>query len=203
VGGNVSLYNEGAAGPIYPTPVVGMVGRLADARRAGRLGFAGEGDVVALAGPFSPSLDAGELHKLCGEQLPERLPDVDLVAIGDALAAIRDAVGQGRLASAHDIAEGGLLVALAEGCLAGGIGAQVDLGPGQAPVEQLFGEGPGGFVVSGPADALQQLSARVPVQVLGSVGGDALAVRAGQDELLSVPISELRGAHAGLERFFP
>ncbi len=43
VGGNVSLYNEGAAGPIYPTPVVGMVGRLPDARRAGRLGFAAAG----------------------------------------------------------------------------------------------------------------------------------------------------------------
>src|SRR6476469_6727669 len=64
VGGNVSLYNEGATGPIYPTPVIGMVGRLPDAARAGRLGFGAEGDAVALVGPFAPSLGASELSKL-------------------------------------------------------------------------------------------------------------------------------------------
>src|SRR3984893_18782972 len=56
VGGNVSLYNEGASGPIYPTPVIGMVGHLPDARRAGRLGFVAEGDTIALVGPFAPAL---------------------------------------------------------------------------------------------------------------------------------------------------
>ena len=74
VGGNVSLYNEGAtSGPIYPTPVIGMVGRLPDARRAGRLGFAREGDAIALVGPFAPSLAASELAKLRGEALPDGL----------------------------------------------------------------------------------------------------------------------------------
>ena len=67
VGGNVSLYNEGATGPIYPTPVIGMVGRLPDAARAGRLGFAREGDEIALVGPFAPALPASELAKLRGE----------------------------------------------------------------------------------------------------------------------------------------
>ncbi len=66
VGGNVSLYNEGATGPIYPTPVIGMVGRLPDARRAGRLGFQSAGEQIALVGSFSPSLAAGELEKLRG-----------------------------------------------------------------------------------------------------------------------------------------
>src|SRR5436305_1570388 len=56
VGGNVSLYNEGPGGPILPTPVVGLVGRLPDARKAGRLGFEAEGDAIALAGPFTPAL---------------------------------------------------------------------------------------------------------------------------------------------------
>src|SRR6478672_11161757 len=66
VGGNVSLYNEGAEGPIYPTPVVGLVGELPDARRAGRLGFAHEGDAIALitAESWAPSLAASELSKL-------------------------------------------------------------------------------------------------------------------------------------------
>ncbi len=80
-GGNVSLYNESATGPIYPTPVIGMVGRLPDARRAGRLGFAREGDAIALAGwDAAPSLAGGELAKLWGEPLPDGLPAVDLAA---------------------------------------------------------------------------------------------------------------------------
>ena len=61
VGGNVSLYNEGAEGPIYPTPVVGLVGGLPDAARAGALAFAREGDAVGLVGPFAPALPASEL----------------------------------------------------------------------------------------------------------------------------------------------
>ena len=55
VGGNVSLYNEAPSGPIYPTPVIGMVGRLPDPARAGRLGFAAAGDAIALVGDFDPS----------------------------------------------------------------------------------------------------------------------------------------------------
>jgi len=202
VGGNVSLYNEGAAGPIYPTPVIGMVGRLPDARRAGRLGFARPGDAVAIAGEFHPSLGASELHKLCGAPLPDGLPGVDVGAVRSAIEAVRDAVRDGALTSCHDIAEGGLLVAVAECCLAGGIGATLDLGPSEEPMARLFGEGPGGFVVSGPRAALDALAARVPLDLFGEVGGDALSVTiAGRS--LSLPLAELRAAHAELARLFP
>ena len=152
VGGNVSLYNEGATGPIYPTPVIGMVGRLPDARRAGRLGFQRAGDQIALVGPFAPSLAASELAKLRGERAARRPPRVDLDAVRAAQLAVRDAVRAGTLSSAHDIAEGGLAVALAECCLAGGLGAEVELGAPHAQLSAaLFGEGPGGFLVSGAA----------------------------------------------------
>ncbi|MFI5037728.1 MAG: phosphoribosylformylglycinamidine synthase subunit PurL, partial [Solirubrobacterales bacterium] len=116
VGGNVSLYNEGATGPIYPTPVIGMVGRLADVRRAGRLGFQRGGEQVALVGPFMPSLQASELAKLRGEPLPDGLAVIDIEAVRGAQLAVADAVRAGALSSAHDIAEGGLAVALAECC---------------------------------------------------------------------------------------
>ncbi len=174
VGGNVSLYNEGASGPIYPTPVIGMVGKLPDARRSAQLGFARAGDRIALVGPFAPSLQASELHKLHGRPLPDGLPHFDIDAIRATQAAVRDAVRAGELSSAHDIAEGGLAVALAECCLAGKLGAQVQLGedfwetippsdPGRGSVSPvaaavavtLFGEGPGGFIVSGTAAALR------------------------------------------------
>jgi phosphoribosylformylglycinamidine synthase subunit PurL len=198
VGGNVSLYNEGAAGPIYPTPVVGMVGHLPDARRAGRLGFANDGDAIAVVGPFTPSLDASELARLRGEPLPEGLNPIDLPAVRGAQEAVRGAVRAGALSSAHDVAEGGLLVAVAECCLAGGRGATLEMPGGHDLLVALFGEGPGGFVVSGPRGALDDLGARV----VGTVGGGALSVTAG-GEAFSMELAELHSAHGALAALFP
>jgi phosphoribosylformylglycinamidine synthase len=218
VSGNVSLYNEGARGPIYPTPVIGMVGHLPDARGAGRSGFARPGDAVALVGPFAPSLAASELEKLRGEPLPDGLPEVDVDAVRAAQIAVRDAVRAETLSSAHDIAEGGLAVALAECCLAGRLGAEIELIdapyergaatargqpalPGVQPPVILFGEGPGGFLVSGGEAGLGELAARVPVRRIGTVGGGALTI-AMTDERLTITLSELAQAYARLEELF-
>ena len=197
VGGNVSLYNEGASGPIYPTPVIGMVGRLPDARLAGRLGFARAGDEIAVAGPFAPSLAASELAKLRGEPLPDGLGEIDVPAVVAAQEAIREAVRAGSLASAHDIAEGGLAVALAECALAGGLGAEVLLGDGSSPLAVLFGEAPGGFLVSGGADALEDLGARVALRRIGTVGGEELRIGT-----LTLTLAELGEASSSLGELF-
>jgi phosphoribosylformylglycinamidine synthase subunit PurL len=212
VGGNVSLYNETSAGPIYPTPVIGMVGRLPDARRAGRLAFAREGHAIALAGPFAPSLPAGELAKLRGESLPSALPDADIDAVLRAQALVRDAVREGLIASAHDIAEGGLAVALAECCLAGGLGAAVQLGsPSGADGEEaeegafatLFGEGPGGFLLSGPDEELAALADRgAPLRTIGVVGGPELRIELAGEALVA-SLAELEAAHDALRELFP
>jgi phosphoribosylformylglycinamidine synthase len=187
VGGNVSLYNEGGGGPIYPTPVVGMVGELPDARRAGRLGFAHEGDAVALvaAGSWAPSAAASELAKLRGEPVAGPLPAADLGELRTLHAAVRQSVRSGALTSAHDVAEGGVAIALAECCIAGGIGARVDL----AGIEP-FAEGPGAFVVSAPRAALAALGSAA--RILGEVGGDALEI-AGERPLA---VHDLARTHA-------
>jgi len=208
VGGNVSLYNEGATGPIYPTPVIGMVGSLPDARRAGRLGFARAGQRIALVGSFTPSLAAAELAKLRGEPLPQELPEPDVAGASAAQQAVRDAVRAGALASAHDIAEGGLAVALAESCLAGGLGARVELeGSAEDVLAELFGEGCGGFLVSGPDAALDELGGRVPVLAIGTVGGEALRIArpgAAAEPLLELELEQLAATHAeGLVELFP
>jgi phosphoribosylformylglycinamidine synthase len=184
VGGNVSLYNESPAGPILPTPVVGIVGKLPDAARAGRLGFDRAGDQIALIGPFNPSLAASELGKLRGEPPLGPLPFKEMQAILDAQARVRDAVRSQALQNAHDIAEGGIAVALAECCIAGGIGARVGLPEGLDPFGEDFGTG---FVVSGSPEALAGMT------VIGEVGGDALEI----DGLLKLPVSELAAAHRG------
>ena len=213
VGGNVSLYNEGAtAGPIYPTPVIGMVGRLPDATRAGRLGFMRTGDAIALVGwnEDTPALAASELAKLRGEPLPDGLPAIDLDAVLATQAAVRDAVRSGALASAHDIAEGGLAVALAECCLAGNLGARIRPGAMETADEltadeltrNLFGEAPGGFIVSGPASALEELGRNAPVRLLGEVGGESLQIDLGA-EILELTLAELGEAHGALQALFP
>jgi phosphoribosylformylglycinamidine synthase subunit PurL len=208
VGGNVSLYNEGAgSGPIYPTPVVGMVGRLPGVTRAGRLGFGLEEDAIVLAGPFAPSAAASELSKLLGEQLPDGLAEVDVEAVRAVQVGVAGAVREGRCTSAHDIAEGGLAVALAECCLAGGLGAWIELDlahlEGLRVETMLFGEGAGGFILSGPRAALAELADHTRVMTIGRVGGDSLRIAAGGELLLQVSLDELADAHRALERLFP
>jgi phosphoribosylformylglycinamidine synthase subunit PurL len=231
VGGNVSLYNESpptraGAGPIYPTPVIGMVGRLPDARRAGRLGFVREGDAIAILGPFQPSLDASELAKLWGRALPDGLPAIDVRAVAAAQAAIRGAVRAGSVSSAHDIAEGGLAVALAECCLGGGLGARVRLdadllgaevagatgregirsGIPPASASVLFGEGTGAFVVSGDERELRALGELTPVRIVGSVGSEVLRIEgsacAREGEAIELTLAEMARAHGALAELF-
>ncbi len=198
-GGNVSLYNEGANGPIYPTPVIGMVGKLPDARRAARSGFTTEGHAWGLAGwNRMPSLAGSELAKLRGEALPDGLPALDLAHCARVLEAIREAVRAGDLASCHDVAEGGYLVAVAEACLYGGIGASMDWGDTTFSDELLFGEDACGFVVSGERAALEALAQRIPLDVFGTVGGDAL-----DPGPVRWTLDELRAAHGSLASLFP
>ncbi len=196
VGGNVSLYNEGtSAGPIYPTPVIGMVGELPDVRRAGRLGFTRAGDAIALVGPFVPSLEASEVAKLWGWELPDGLPPIDIAAVAAAQAAVRDAVRAGSVSSAHDIAEGGFAVALAECCLAGRLGATVEADL------HLLGEGSGGFILSGGEHELRALSGHTTVHLVGTVGGELLSVLAG-DVHMELTLDEMARAHRALAGLF-
>ena len=203
VGGNVSLYNEGGEGPIYPTPVVGMVGEIPDPERVAGVAFLEEGEQIALLGPFRPSLAGSELEKLRGG-LSEGLPQADLALHRDHLARVREAVRGGAVSSAHDVSEGGLACALAECCIAGGIGARVDLAPllarlGTAvtPEIALFGEGPGGVVVSGSLEAMEGLAENSGADWLirlGEVGGEALELTAGV-ATLSLPVEEAKTAY--------
>jgi phosphoribosylformylglycinamidine synthase len=171
-----------------------MVGTLPSADQAGQLGFAAEGDAVALVGYFEHSLTGSELAKLRGEEPVGSLPGLDGGLLRDLHAAVRRAVRAGAVSSCHDIAEGGLVVALAECCLAGDLGASVELAAvGEAG---LFGEAPGcAFVVSGPAGRLEA-SGLPRLHVIGRVGGERLSVIAGDLEL-NLAVSDLRVARDG------
>ena len=185
VGGNVSLYNETEDGPIYPTPVVGLVGELPDPERAGGLAPRA-GGAIALCGPFAPSLAGSELAKLRGELGPG-LPTVALADARAAIETVRDAVRSGRVTAAHDVSDGGLACALAEMAIAAGAGVAVDLDPlielrGCSGETALFGEGPGGFLLAGERAELEALasSSAVDVLVIGSAGGDRIIASAAE-----------------------
>jgi phosphoribosylformylglycinamidine (FGAM) synthase-like enzyme len=183
VGGNVSLYNESPDGPILPTPVIGMVGKLPDARNAGWLGFTEPGDRIALVGSFNPSRDGSELAKLHGSAPAGALPDKDVSAIRAAHERVRQGVRSKEFTSAHDIAEGGILVAIAECCIATGLGAIINLPEDLDPFGEDFGTA---FIVSGPTEGLEGLP------IIGVVGGRELVV----NDLFNVAVSELTQVHA-------
>jgi len=196
VGGNVSLYNEGPEGPIYPTPVVGMVGELPDPAVTCGSSFTREREAIALLGPFEPSLAGSELAKLRGE-LDSGLPRSDITSVASACATVRDAVRAGKLSSAHDISDGGLACALAESAIASGIGCRVDLQPlrerGCSPEEALFGEGAGGFLLSGDRETLTALGAIL----IGETGGSTIELAAG-DRSFTVGVGTAESAWLSL-----
>jgi phosphoribosylformylglycinamidine synthase II len=167
VSGNVSLYNETSGKPIYPTPAVGCVGLVQDVRLVTDAWR--EGDVVLLAGAPRLTLDGSEYQALFGE-LDGCLPELDL----EAEAALVRFLWRSNphFSLAHDVAEGGLAVCLAECAIASGVGARLEL---PADPVQLFGEGGGLAVVACARDHLDELErAGVPLRQLGVVGGDTI-----------------------------
>jgi len=184
VGGNVSLYNETEHGPIYPTPVIGMVGELPDPASVPGIALT-EGCAIALVGPFAPSLAGSELAKLRGELAPG-IPGVSTGEVAAAQGAVREAVRAGSLTACHDIADGGLACALAEMAIAGGVGCRCELDGlvealGCSGETALFGEGPGGFLVAGDEQALAALGeSGVAVYELGVAGGERVEIDAAE-----------------------
>jgi len=181
IGGNVSLYNEGPSGPIYPTPVIGMVGALPDPARAAGLGFVRPGDAIALVGAFRPGYAGSELAKLRGAPVSGPLPALDEAAAAQAHEQVRSLVRSGAARSAHDIAEGGIAVTLAECCAPNRLGAWVTLPAGIDPFAEALGRA---FIVSGAPEALADLN------VIGTVGGGSLSL----DGIFDLAVSELAAA---------
>ncbi|HEU5318037.1 MAG TPA: phosphoribosylformylglycinamidine synthase subunit PurL, partial [Chloroflexota bacterium] len=197
ISGNVSLYNESAGEPIYPTPIVGVLGLLDDA--SGRCGhkFQRPGEIVALLGETREEIGASEYLERVHGLIAGRVPAMDLDLEAGVQAACRDAIAAGLLSSAHDCSDGGLAVALAE-CCAGPWGIPEDDAARDVPTigcrvtlpdawrgfrvdAALFGESQSRIVVSLPAqrwEALREIAARhaVPLYRLGETGGDRVAV---------------------------
>ncbi len=226
VSGNVSLYNEskatGGGSAILPTPAIGGVGLMGDWQKAIGVGFRGASagpdgsDDVWLIGRDALPAHLGQsswLRTIHGrEDGPP--PPVDLAREARTNAVIRAAIDAGLVTAAHDLSDGGLLVAVAEMALAGGVGCALTcpaiVDAARAGDAGLFGEDQGCFIVScrdGDDAALVALlrEAGVPSLWLGWVGGNALRIGAHEegiitDPVITVDLVAMRAAHEG---FFP
>ncbi len=210
VGGNVSFYNETQGQAILPTPIVGVAGLIEDAERRGTQWFEIDGDAVALIGPDTVSLGGSEYLWTCHRRVAGRLAPLDLHLERAVQDACRAAIGARLVRSAHDCAEGGVAVALAEACLSGPaeVGVEVEI-ESPAPLHvTLFGEGPSRIVVSVPGEAerhFERLMGEFPVpwRWIGRVGGDRLVIRMGGGSVVNLALTKIAQAwRSGFARYF-
>jgi len=212
-GGNVSLYNESPAGSIAPTPEIGVVGLIDDVAALVGPAFVTDGDAILLVGEATSGLIGSSYAALAGTTVEDGLPSLDLVREAAVQGFAREAIDRGLVESAQDVSGGGLAVALAEAAMWGGRGAAVRVPTSMSPAVELFGESPSRIVVTStqrhaPALALLARQHGLPVETLGSVGGDRLQIQlvgtssTGASEergstiadVLDVPLTALRHA---------
>ncbi|TSA84596.1 phosphoribosylformylglycinamidine synthase subunit PurL [Deinococcus detaillensis] len=210
-GGNVSLYNQYVeANPdgtqrtvaIHPTPTIGMVGVLPDISQRATLGLKGEGQMLYLLGELGDSIGASQyletIHSLEAGQVPPLNLALEQKVIDGVLALIR----AGLTDTAHDCAEGGLAVTLAEMAMAGNLGLHAELKHPEARADALlFGEAHSRVVVAIRAE--QQVQAEemlselaVPFVRLGISGGESVTILLPEQNVnLSATLSDLRDAY--------
>jgi phosphoribosylformylglycinamidine synthase len=190
VSGNVSLYNETNGRAILPTPTIGGVGILDDFAKSMTLAFKSEGQSILLIGETLGWLGQSVyLRDICGRE-EGAPPPIDLVAERQHGEFVRTLIRDGLVTAAHDLSDGGLLVALAEMAMASRIGVVLEAPPGAPAHAFWFGEDQARYVVTAKdAEIVAQRAkaAGVPLLRLGATGGRVLAV-AGERPL---PIGDL------------
>ncbi|MEV5560325.1 phosphoribosylformylglycinamidine synthase subunit PurL [Nonomuraea wenchangensis] len=193
-GGNVSFYNQTGATAVNPTPVVGVLGVIEDVAKRVPTGFVAEGLRVVLLGDTREEFGGSEWAHVVHRHLGGLPPQADLEAEQALGAVLVEAARRGLLEGSHDLSDGGLAVALAESCLARGVGAKVTLSGD--PFVDLFSESAArALVVVRPEayDEFASLCGRhdVPCYGLGVTGGTSLVV----EDVFEVPVEELRETH--------
>ena len=198
VSGNVSLYNEGPRYRIPPTPMVGVVGLLEDLENRAQMGFSKAGEFIVLIGEPEGEFGASEYLWVTQELEAGSPPSLELNREAKTQGAIRELIARGWTKTAHDVAEGGLAVALAEMCFPYGLGATVELRDQGRADALLYGEAPSRILFTVSQADLQMAvkvleSYTLPHRILGQVGGDELTILLPKLQL-NWPVNGLREA---------
>ena len=195
-GGNVSFYNESGGSAIWPTPVIGMLGLIADYRLLVRSGFPESGLLIYLLGETFPELGGSEFADVVLRQISGRPPALDLEREAALHRVLIEAANGDLVASAHDCSDGGLAVALAESAMSGDTGFALTL-PGDVPwYVTLFAESASRAVVSVSPDKVEDLEAlvaahHVPFSRMGETGGPRMVF----DTLFETTVEEARAVY--------
>jgi phosphoribosylformylglycinamidine synthase II len=213
VSGNVSFYNETEGRGIIPTPVIGMIGLVEDVRRVVQAGFKQAGDVIALLGNTANDISLSEYAATIDGVSTDSMiadgsvPKLDLKLECAVQQVCLEAAEAGLLASAHDCADGGLAIALAECCFSSlnrsAVGAEVEIPETSlSSTSALFSESPSRIILSFPTSSLalvEDLAARAncPIAILGHVGGSQLRIKLGGEELISTDVDQLEAVWRG------
>jgi phosphoribosylformylglycinamidine synthase len=202
VSGNVSLYNETNGVAIPPTPAIGGVGLVPDLSHRADIALKTEGDLLVVIGRENGHLGQSIYQLTVTGKVEGAPPPVDLADEIKAGNLVRSFIREDKVAAVHDVSDGGLLVAIAEMALAGGIGAQLYPYEGKLPAHAAwFGEDQGRYLLEASPELAEELIERarllaLPARVVGRVGGESLAIK-GEP---AMPLAELRDAH---ERWLP
>src|SRR5262245_20485549 len=193
VSGNVSLYNETNGRAILPTPSIGGVGVLDDFTKSATIAFKGKGDAVMVIGETTGWLGQSMyLRELAGMENGAP-PPIDLAAERRNGDFMRILIHENIATAAHDVSDGGLLVAIAEMAMASGIGAELEAAP--LPAHGFwFGEDQARYVLAVPARNAAKVATRapgagIPIRWLGTTGGDTLTL-AGEHPILVARLCE-------------
>jgi phosphoribosylformylglycinamidine synthase II len=192
VSGNVSFYNETNGQGIHPTPAIGGVGLIDNVAQARSLAFAAEGETVILMGETNGHLGMSIYLREIHHREDGTPPPVDLALEKKNGDCVRALIHDGLISACHDIADGGLAVALAEMAMAGNTGAAIE--PPQTGIPLfawLFGEDQGRYVITTHEPEKVTTAAQksgVSAQILGKTGGKELTV--GSE--IAISVAELR-----------
>ncbi|MBL0241423.1 MAG: phosphoribosylformylglycinamidine synthase subunit PurL [Chloracidobacterium sp.] len=211
VSGNVSFYNETDGSGILPTPTIGMVGIIDDTRNLITHGFKSEGDIIAVIGTASDDLDASEYAQtILGMTTADLIaigsvPQIDLKLERKVQSTVLKLADEMIVRSAHDCADGGLAVAIAECCFSSlgrdAVGANINLeANGLSDESLLFGESPSRIVVSfAPEDLyrVEAIAGTCPFEVIGKAGGNTLSITIESKDAVSAPVADLESAWNG------
>jgi phosphoribosylformylglycinamidine synthase len=197
IGGNVSLYNERSGTAVYPTPVVGMVGLIEDIDHITTQSFKDAGDLIYLIGETKPEFGGSELQKLTHNNIFGKAPELNLEVEEKAQKQVLSAIRAGVVASAHDVSEGGVAVALAESLMGSSeLGAEVTL-QGEATTA-LFSESQSRFVLTVKKENQAQFESLVDATYIGTVTDTSdLKITCGDELVVTQPVSTLEKAWKG------
>lgn len=181
VSGNVSFYNETSGEAIHPTPVVGMVGLIGTIDNRRTLAFPDAGLNVVLLGETGEDMGGSEYLFVVHGLTAGEPPRLDLALEKRVQTTCIEGIRRDLILSAHDCSEGGLAVALLECCLAGDVGARIEMSTDLDPLVWLFSESQSRFVVTVPDHALEMMESlakkkNIPYTVIGRTGGDRLVI---------------------------